>query len=268
MASTIHDTGIKHIAVFTPQNVQIQYEIAGLGERIIARAIDYLVQLMYGICAVYVLMGLLYTLNAPTYLVTILLLIPIFGYDLAMEVLLNGQSIGKKITRLQVMSEDGHSATLGQKLLRWLIFPIDAFLFFIIAILSITNTRYGQRLGDLAAGTVVVRRRFRDRFEDTIFVDIDEDYRVTYPQVVQLKDKDISIINEILNKSGQLNPTKSKSTIGRLFSGGSSSVYEERLARLSKKVATVLGIEVRQPHEDFLRLIIADYNFLTGQDNA
>src|SRR5690606_6486216 len=128
--------------------------------------------------------------------VTITLLTPPFFYHLLCEIFMNGQSIGKRQMKIRVVKLDGSSPGIGSYLLRWILRPIDISLFSGgIAILSIAITRHNQRLGDLAAGTTVVKTDVRQDFP--VFA-VEENYTPSFPEVVSLSDADIEVIQRVL----------------------------------------------------------------------
>ncbi len=82
------------------------------------------------------------------------------GYGFVSEWFMRGQTIGKKVMKLRVMDERGLTLTLGQVAVRNVMRTVDALpLLYAVGGISMVLTRHSQRLGDLAAGTVVVRLR-------------------------------------------------------------------------------------------------------------
>lgn len=79
------------------------------------------------------------------------------GYYVLGEAL-TGMTLGKRLVGIQVVGEDGERATFGAVLVRNLFRPIDALFFYLVAAIFAWKSERGQRLGDLAANTVVVRR--------------------------------------------------------------------------------------------------------------
>ena len=95
---------------------------------------------------------------------TVGLFLSIIVYFLAFHVLWNGQTPGKRAFGLRVSGADGYPPTMQQHVLRTLLWPIDALLplplpFGLLGILLITLTERRQRIGDLVAGTLVLRER-------------------------------------------------------------------------------------------------------------
>ena len=149
------------IRITTSQNIDIDYEVAGLGERILARVIDL------GIFFLIFILGLFFegltsfftsSGEGAVILITIYAVLFVF-YDLIFEVFMNGQSIGKRIMKIKVISLNGARPSVGQYLLRWL-FRIVDFLIIepgLIALVVAAVSEKPQRIGDIVAGTMLIR---------------------------------------------------------------------------------------------------------------
>lgn len=189
---------MQKVGIQTTQNVLIDYEVAGLGDRIGAYLLDSLLTGAY-----YVVLFLINSEVAelPTWL-NILLILPPFLYHLLCEMLLNGQSLGKRQLNLKVVRLDGTPPGIGSYLLRWLLRPIDIWLYGSVAIITILINGKGQRLGDLAAGTTVVKYRNQQfSFDQQLYtpsLEQENEYQVQFPQVSRLNEKDIALIRETL----------------------------------------------------------------------
>lgn len=145
----------------TPEGVPLELTLAGFGSRLVAALLDGALQaLLLAALAVvlWVGIGLDDELAAGLFLAG-LLLVPL-AYDVLFEVLANGRTPGKRWTGLRVVRDDGRPITLVpsavRNLLRILDGPATGYAAGTIAILA---TRRNQRLGDLAAGTLVLRER-------------------------------------------------------------------------------------------------------------
>ena len=98
--------------------------------------------------------------------------------------------------KIKVIKLDGSSPGLGAYLMRWILRLIDMNLFGGgIAVLCIAITTRDQRLGDLAAGTTVVKVKGQ---ETTPVFAVEDDYQPTYPEVIQLTDADIDTIQRVI----------------------------------------------------------------------
>ncbi len=192
--------------VETTQNVALEYQPASIGDRIGAYLLDVLV--IFGwMIVVSAVAGIFSTRHfsntGSTVLFLAVLFAPVVFYDLLFETLLNGQSIGKKALGIRVLMLDGRQPTLGAYLLRWLFRLVDITLFSgVVAIVTIAVTGKGQRLGDWAARTTVVKLRPPVSLERVVAVPAaDPDYRVTYPQAALLTDRDATLLRRALDKA-------------------------------------------------------------------
>ena len=187
---------MQNVAVETTQNVLINYRLASVGDRLLATLVDLMIFFAYFM--VIVVLEEIFEFSIPEF-AFILFYLPIFFYHLLCEVFLNGQSIGKRQMQIKVVKLDGSRPSLGAYILRWVIRPVDNFMIGAIGVLTILLTGKGQRLGDLAAGTTVIRTKRQTTLKSQeIFKQSDPNYKMTFPQVSQLSDHDISLIKEAL----------------------------------------------------------------------
>ncbi|HLC82856.1 MAG TPA: RDD family protein, partial [Bacteroidia bacterium] len=142
-----------NIKIQTTQNVDIEYELASIGDRILATLLDYLFFFGYTLL-VFLFFGLLNS-DLEDYLwLLVLCFLPILLYDLLCETFFQGKSFGKMIMKIKVVKLDGTQAGFGAYLLRWLLRIIDTRIFSGgIALIAILANGKGQRIGDMAAGT-------------------------------------------------------------------------------------------------------------------
>jgi uncharacterized RDD family membrane protein YckC len=239
------------ISITTSQNIELEYDLGSLGDRIIGRILDFLVLFAYGIIIFVIIEygNLGRAEDGDRWLLILLIALPIVFYDLLFEIFLNGQSIGKKIMGIKVISLNGNQASLSQYLIRWLFRIVDFSLTgSLVALITVAATEKKQRLGDIVAGTVLVKTKPRIQISDTIFHAVNEDdHQVTYPEVINLRDQDVQLIKEILKSVTQ--------------SGNTLLAFQAQ-----QKVEQVLNI--RSKHTDsksFLNTVLIDYNYLTSE---
>jgi len=140
----------------TNQNIEIKLELAGLGDRILAFLIDACIIFLYILFVVF-LMSILG--SGGNEVLWFVFLLPFVFYSLLFEIFANGQTPGKKIRAIKVVKLDGGSPGILNYFLRWVLRPIDILIYGSIAVMSIIVTKTGQRIGDSAAGTTVIRLR-------------------------------------------------------------------------------------------------------------
>ena len=149
------------LAIATPEGVEVELTLAGIGSRFIAGAIDFTIQLVT-IVALAVILD--QAGAAGLALLSSLTFALIFFYDVLFEVLGRGKTPGKRLTGLRVVRSGGRPITLVRSALRNILRLVDILPgFYAVGMTAIFITPRNQRLGDLAAGTHVVRDRHGDR---------------------------------------------------------------------------------------------------------
>lgn len=160
----------------TPEQVDLEYEVAGLGSRFIALLIDSLIQTVVMI-AVFVAFALGAALLGATTrrlfggdttlvavlgvaLAVLLVFVVTWGYFVVFELAWNGQTPGKRAAGIRVLTARGEPITLVHAFVRNLVRIVDYLpTSYMVGAAVILATRRAQRLGDLAAGTIVVKER-------------------------------------------------------------------------------------------------------------
>ena len=239
------------IEIQTTQNVNIEYPIASVGERIVASIIDFLIMIGYFIAIFFLFMWLLdVTDGTDLYFPVaygVIFFLPIFFYHLLCETFLNGQSFGKKIMKMRVVKLDGSQAGIGSFFLRWILAPIDYFLYGAVGIVTMIINGKGQRLGDLAAHTTVVKLKTEAKLEDTILRATPVNYEVKFPQVSALTDKDIAIVKAVLDMN---------------YKKPDLMMYEDMLQKTKEAVEKKIGVTTTLHPLNFLDTVLKDYNYL------
>lgn len=238
------------ITIQTAYNVTIDYDLATIGERIGAMFIDLLVQLSYIIGILYFIGIVKESFDLPYWLV-ITMYMPILFYELGSEIILEGQSLGKRAMNIKVIMLDGSQPHIANYFLRWLVrlFEVST-MSGVIALIAVAVSTKGQRIGDIAAGTSVIKlgRRKHIQRPSLMAVEDDENYIPLFPEVAQLSDRDVNIAREVLDiylRTGNLDSVKN----------------------LNYKLREVLGIYSTNSFSDvnFLKQLIKDYENLTSK---
>ena len=150
------------VRIATPEGVDVELTLAGIGSRFIAAFLDLLIQGSVLLAAAFAL-GVLGNDNAGGLGVaaySIIFFLVFFGYDVLFEVRSRGRTPGKRWTGLRVVLSGGRPITFVPSCVRNVMRVIDILPpIYGIGMLSIFVTPRNQRLGDLAAGTLVVRDR-------------------------------------------------------------------------------------------------------------
>lgn len=185
------------VSVQTTQNIQLEYPLAGIGERMLAFLLDFLI--MASFFTVVMVIFSMAGVDTPNFLIW-LTVITAFLYRFFAEMFFNGQTVGKSVLKLKVVKVDGTPPSVANYFLRWLLEPFDFFILG-LAVLLIILTKKGQRLGDVVAGTTVVKMK---RITSTnvrnksIMQPVDEDYVPVYSEAGNISDHDIRIIKDAL----------------------------------------------------------------------
>jgi len=143
--------------IATPEGVELELHLAGIGSRFSAALIDFAIQTAL-VLAVIVLAALVLGGLGAAVASSVGVLLAFVVYDVLFEVRAAGRTPGKRALGLRVTLADGAPVTLRASAVRNLIRLVEGVAtWYVPAIISILVTRDNQRLGDLAAGTVVVR---------------------------------------------------------------------------------------------------------------
>ena len=218
--------------IITGQFVRISQTPASIGERLIALIIDYFLIGLY----LYSTIALIAKLHLPSgfnlFFFLFIVYLPILGYSFLCEMFNHGQSFGKRLMNIRVVKLDGSTPSIGSYLLRWLLFIVDGPLTSGLGIFVILLTKNNQRLGDLAAGTMVIKEKNYRK----IHVSLDEfdylmkNYRPVYPQSADLSLEQVNVITRTL-ESGEKDRIR-------------------RISALAKKVQSLLSITPQDGNQE------------------
>ena len=247
---------MSQIAINSSQNVNINFNIANIGERIAAFMIDMAIKSAYYI-VIYLLFFRVFNLgivldkmdNWSAAAVMIVITFPIQIYTLVCESMMEGQTFGKKLLQIKVVKIDGYQASFGDYLIRWFFRLIDMGIIF-IGFFSMVISRNNQRLGGIASGTAVISLKNKINISHTILENLKEDYVPTFPQVIALSDNDVRIIKENFLKAQKVND-------------------QVIIRKLGDKIKQILKLEIdktRMTERQFIDTVIKDYNCYTGKD--
>ena len=262
------------IRIMTNFNIELEFPAAPFHRRLFAWIIDIVILFFFAWLAIQA-SGWFQKIGGTksSIIVFILFLLPMLTYHLICEATMNGQSFGKKLMRIRVVNENGGQPGIGQLTVRWLIrtsdimavsmiFAIaaaanasgDAKYFWQVAIplglfttdiILVNASKKGQRLGDMLAHTLLINATQKHSIQETVFLNISDNYKPSFPQVMQLSDRDMNSLKSILDtakKRGDFN-----------------------LAALaSEKIKSHLKIETHLSPFDFLEVLLKDYNYLSA----
>jgi len=198
----------------------------------------------------------------------VLFTLPILIYHVVLEITMNGQSVGKKIMALRIVNENGGRASISQFMIRWLLRDVwfllllivglngafqsaesvfiilFALLFFVAEIVLVVSSKKSQRLGDILAHTILIRTNRQSSIEETVFQEVADNYTPSFPQIMQLSDRDINAIKSILETA------RKKGDV-------------DMAAAASEKIKAHLKIDSPISPFEFLEILLKDYNYLS-----
>ena len=267
------------LQINTTQNVTLNFDLASVGLRILAFLLDLVLIIAYVFLVFYFFdvdsLSDIYDDHWSKVAISIMFFFPVVIYTLLSEMLMNGQTLGKKLMKLKVIKIDGFQASNSDFIIRWFFRLVDIYGFIIMFILltgfseligggffdvllsivlfispiagfiTIIASKNKQRFGDMIAGTAVVSLKNSTNISHTIIEDLKDDYKPTYPWVIKLSDNDARIIKET-------------------FVMAKKNKDYKVLIKLRTKIEEVTGIENKEGNDIiFLDKIMKDYNYYT-----
>jgi uncharacterized RDD family membrane protein YckC len=227
------------LAIATPEGVEVELTLANIGSRFIAGGIDFTVQL-----AVIISLALITQPagDAGAALFTSAMFALIFFYDVLFEVLGGGRTPGKRWTGLRVVRSGGRPITLARSSVRNILRIIDILPgFYAVGMTVIFITPRNQRIGDLAAGSHVVRIRHGDRPRVSEALDVDPGPAATW-DVTAVSQDDVAAVRAFLERRLDLQ------------AGHRVQIAAELASRLRPRVG---GAPPNIDDENFLELLVA-----------
>ena len=244
----------------TGYNIEVEFMVAPFAQRMLAWTIDVFICWM-------LTKALATLLNTESFFVWtytwslkgVLVSLPVLFYHLITEVTMNGRSIGKMLMKCRVVTEEGGQPNIGQYLIRWSFRLVDfPYWIFVAAVsgvmpwwtvplvftgvASIMLSPKSQRIGDIVAGTILIDTRNSTSWQDTVFTELSEHYKPRYPQVMQLSDRDINTLKNIIVTVKRKND-------------------HELANRIAQRIMSKTKMETDQYAIDFLETLLLDYNY-------
>jgi len=259
---------MKSVEFISAQNVKIEYEYATVIQRTTAVIIDATAVAVYLLIMLYVIARV--SDDSSRILELILMKLPWIFYHPVLEYLTQGQSLGKYALGIRVVTYNGERPGLREIFTRWIFkghFMWIGFSFFagfqelfsvglihicmgIIGFMYASVAEKKQRMGDVMAGTIVIKDKSTVRYSlrDVLSIKSQENYSPEYPNVVRFTDEDMLLI---------------KTTIQRVrkFPNQETKQFAVDLADESAKL---IGLD-KTPEKrlKFLQTLLQDYVVLT-----
>lgn len=240
------------IDVETPELVVLSYTIAGVGSRALAAVIDSLI-CAAAIVAILITVGVFRAGSqvgstsdsfdawaAAIFIIAIFCLL--WGYYVLFEGLADGQTPGKRLLRLRVVRDAGYSVTFGASAVRNLIRVIDIqpVPFYTVGMLSVMLTKQGKRLGDIVAGTIVVREAL---LRQPAPVASAPDESTPAPLQTALTEEEFNVLDRFMDRRSTLDPARR------------SALAAQLAKRLAPALAVVVDAGNPEPSRDLARLV-------------
>jgi uncharacterized RDD family membrane protein YckC len=241
---------IEKLTIDTPEQVHLEYPLAGLGSRFLGVFYDTLVQfIIYAVLFFISLLALpsMSTWTTPSKWLAALLILAGFcvywGYFAAFEALWNGQTLGKRQAGIRVIKDSGRPITPFEAIARNLVRVVDAFPgFYAVGAITMIFNKRNRRLGDFVAGTVVVHDRKED--ENQVIWSVPADSGSAW-DLSSITDNDLQVIEAFLERRLDLPLDVRHATAQRL-----ADLYAARLK---------LAPEARGSNEDLLEAIAIQF---------
>jgi len=234
------------IRIPTSFNIDLEFEIPEFHRRFIAWLIDHAIILLYWFMAYYLLTHGAGAMKSDEngWSLAEIIGIPAALYLLLAEIWMNGQSVGKKMMHIRVINMNGGKPSVWQFVIRWLLRPVDDA--FLLGLFAVIFSKYSQRIGDIAAGTILISTHTKIDLDETVFMEMAQDYVPHFPQVMQLSDRDLNTIRSLLERAR-----------------GNDNFHIAATA--AEKVKSVLKIDSSMPPFEFLETLLMDYNYISVQ---
>ncbi|HWQ15383.1 MAG TPA: RDD family protein [Roseiflexaceae bacterium] len=242
---------VDRYTVDTPENIEFAYDIAGIGSRFLAAIIDSLIIVVAQALVLY-LLGLATTSLpfAESVMVAVgalLSFLILWGYYIVFELVWSGQSPGKRAIGLRVVREGGRPITFTSAAIRNLVRIVD-FLpaLYGIGVVVMFIDRRARRLGDFAAGTLVVKERRGVTLASLTATAVPPpppDAQPTLANVHLVGERDYALVQEFLGRRQEL----------------ARDVRARLASQIAQGLQARLGIPQGGDAERFLQYVAAEY---------
>ena len=245
-------------------NIEVDFAISPFHKRLFAWMIDLMVcWFIVKVSALLTGIDSMFIWVSPWSLQGAIISLLVLFYHLISEIAFNGKSLGKMALNIKVVTAEGGQPSLGQYLLRWsfrlLDFPLIilvmlaqreipwwCFPLLFLGLICVIATKMSQRIGDLAAGTIVIDLKNDTSWQDTVFTEVEASYQPKYPKVMQLSDRDINTLKSIIENVKKKND------------------YDLSM-RIADRIKSKLKMESDQDSLDFLETLLKDYNYYSAK---
>ena len=202
------------LTIETPEQIPLEFPLAGIGSRFLAIAMDMLLQGLGFLLIIFIAELLLptaarFTPRAWTWAAAVFFLVGFVlysGYYALFEIFWNGQTPGKRLVRIRVIGDSGRPISVYEAVTRNLLRIVDQLPgLYVVGIISIFLTARNKRLGDIVAGTVVVHEKAMHEVQPD-FAAGAPGAPVTASPGVQISADELELIERFLQRRYDLSP--------------------------------------------------------------
>ena len=237
---------MRNIEITTAHNIVVSHELASVGQRIVATTIDGLIVYLYAMLILLVV--------GESSLLFFILIVPVaWLYHLLFELYNEGQSIGKRLLKIRVVSIEGMAPSPEDYFMRWIFRTIDVTMTFgALAMLTASTSSKNQRFGDIMARTTVISLKSSRQFDLEKIRNLDtDDSQIMYPGIAQYSDSDMLLVKQTLMRH-QKSPNQAT---------------REIIIGLRDRIVEDLSLDIKAVKEiratKFLKQILQEYILLT-----
>ena len=235
---------MKKISIRTAQNILIDFRVAPLGHRILAFFIDLTIIGVSTMIAAFIL------LSVSDNFYYVLPVIFIF-YTPVSEILMNGQTLGKRIMRTRVVNVNGKEPTVLDFLIRWAFRLVDIyFTLGSLAVIFASTTARGQRLGGVLSNTLVVslNSEMQLSLNDILRIEDRTSYEPQYVEVYRFSEEEMLTVKSLIDRHNKYH----------------NAAHNHLIEVSAQRIAKVLGIDsIPENKSEFLKTVLRDYIVIT-----
>ena len=234
------------ISIESSQGVEFEYTLSSVLARMGATILDLILFGFYSL-----VIGALLGATSIAFILPIVNILSFFLYHILMEQFAAGQTLGKKVVGIRVIRLDGRYLSLVDSCLRAFLLLIEGFMTIgTLAILTSGTSKLRQRIGDLAADTVVIDIPNLSKYKFSLLKDLEnmKEEDVVYPEVSVFSEQDMLLIKEAI----------------RDYMRYKDELRGQIIKKLAEQSQEKMGIKVEVKDKiSFLRQLIMDYVILT-----
>lgn len=256
---------MKAVEFESAQNVKIEFELASVAQRSVAALIDVVTFFIYFIiCAMVIgIPNMIFASpGSQSFIYLLIVKLPFVFYNPVIEYLTHGQSLGKYILGIRVVTVSGERPGFREVFTRWMFkgdfiwISFDPMFFLIwvgMAVMGIViagTSQRRQRMGDSMANTLVIKNKSTVRYslKDVLAIKNQDNYTPQYPNATRFTDEDMLLI---------------KNTIQRVKANPNEETKKFAI-QLADEAARLLGLEqTPEKRMQFLQTLLQDYVVLT-----